>query len=57
MQKNIQFFGFLIILLCENPVFAIFGPQDAQYNETEARMLLNLCAAAYSDDATPCIGR
>lgn len=38
-------------------VHGIFGPDDAQYNETEARMLLNLAAAAYSLDATPCLQR
>uniref|UniRef100_A0A8R1HZU3 Lipase_3 domain-containing protein n=1 Tax=Caenorhabditis japonica TaxID=281687 RepID=A0A8R1HZU3_CAEJA len=38
-------------------VSAVFTSEDAQYNETEARMLLNLAAGAYASDATACVQR
>ncbi|CAB3398655.1 unnamed protein product [Caenorhabditis bovis] len=43
----------LIVTNCQ----AAFGPQNANYNETEARMLLNLAAAAYSTNPDGCLQR
>ncbi|CAI5452157.1 unnamed protein product [Caenorhabditis angaria] len=47
----------LLFLIFPTVTLALFGPQDSVYNETEAKLLLNLSAAAYSTDPTPCIQR
>lgn len=49
--------GFLIIIFFSISITIVLSRSVVKYNETEARLLLNIAAGAYSSNPEPCINK